>query len=77
MIGVGVAGVVFGLITATVAAIIVHRKIQSKPVKTEVSGQTQNAAYEDADIAESSLTKSDAYGVVEATSQPQYEFVCP
>ncbi|XP_065181272.1 sushi, von Willebrand factor type A, EGF and pentraxin domain-containing protein 1-like [Sycon ciliatum] len=77
VIGGVVGGMFFGLMAATVVATIVHRKIQSKPVNTEVLGQTQNAAYEDADIAESSFTKSDAYGVVESAPQPQYEFVCP
>eukprot|EP00117_Sycon_ciliatum_P030437 scpid104987/ scgid23991/ len=62
VIGVGVAGMVLGLITATVAGIIVYRKIQSKPVKTEVPSPTQNAAYEDANIAESSLTISIPFG---------------
>ncbi|XP_065181253.1 mucin-5AC-like [Sycon ciliatum] len=77
VIGGVVGGMFFGMIAMMVVAIIVHRKIQGKPVKTEDPGQTQNAAYEDADIAESSLTKSDAYGVLESAPQPQYEFVCP
>ncbi|XP_065182248.1 mucin-5AC-like [Sycon ciliatum] len=77
VIGGVVGGMFFGIIATTLVAIIVYRKIQSKPVNTEVPGQTQNTAYEDADIAESSLTKSDAYGVVESAPQPQYEFVCP
>ena len=77
VIGGLVGGIFIGMIAMMVVAITVHRKIQRKPAKTEVPGQTQNAAYEDADIAESSLTRSDAYVVVESTPQPQYEFVCP
>ncbi|XP_065181992.1 uncharacterized protein LOC135812615 [Sycon ciliatum] len=77
VIGAGIGGMVFGILATTLVAMIIHRKMQSKPVKTEVLSRTQNAAYEDADIAESSLTKSDAYGVVESAPQPQYELVCP
>ncbi|XP_065191960.1 sushi, von Willebrand factor type A, EGF and pentraxin domain-containing protein 1-like isoform X1 [Sycon ciliatum] len=77
VIGAGIGGMMFGILALTLVAVIVYRKMQSIPVKTEVPSHTQNAAYEDADIAESSLTKSDAYGVVESSPQPQYELVCP
>ncbi|XP_065181257.1 uncharacterized protein LOC135811920 [Sycon ciliatum] len=71
VIGAGIGGIL-----VTLVAVIVYRKMQSKAVQTEVPSQTQNAAYEDADIAESSLTKSDAYGVVESSPQPQPEYIC-
>ncbi|XP_065177284.1 leucine-rich repeat neuronal protein 1-like isoform X2 [Sycon ciliatum] len=77
VIGAGIGGMVFGILATTLVAVIVYRKLQGKPVQTEVPSQTQNAAYEEANIAESSLTKSDAYGVVESSPQPQYEFICP
>lgn len=77
VIGGVVGGIFFGVIATMVVATITNRKKQSKLIQPEVPSQTQNAAYENADVAESSLTKSDAYGVVESAPQPQYEFVCP
>ncbi|XP_065181256.1 mucin-3A-like [Sycon ciliatum] len=77
VIGGVVGGIFFGVIATMVVVTITNRKKQSKLIQPEVPSQTQNAACEDADVAESSLTKSDAYGVVESAPQPQYEFVCP
>ncbi|XP_065181268.1 uncharacterized protein LOC135811929 isoform X2 [Sycon ciliatum] len=70
----GIGGLLVAALIVAVLVLIIRSKKPSEPAET-VPNLTENAAYGDAGFAESVLTKSDAYGVVQPAEDSHYSYV--
>ncbi|XP_065182005.1 uncharacterized protein LOC135812635 [Sycon ciliatum] len=70
----GIGGLLVAALIVAVLVLIIRPEKPSQPAET-MPNLTENAAYGDAGFAESVLTKSDAYGVVQPAEDPHYSYV--